>query len=133
MEHTADLCVRVRGEGVEDILVNAAYALFDLQYRLERVRTVEVRELRITAPDLEVALVRMLSDLICVSESESLVFRDFEVRCRADGGTVEVTCRAHGDRFDPGRHEPRLHVKAVSYHMLRFEPEEGYAIVVFDT
>jgi len=43
--------------------------------------------------------------------------------------------RCRGERFQPGRHEPGIMVKAVTYHLMEIkETPEGWIVrVVFDT
>jgi len=139
LEHTADAMVRVRGSGLEQLLENAAFAMFDLQYGLENVDESEERVVEAAAPDREMLLVRLLTMLLSVSEAEGLVFRRFEVAVKRDARTPSgasspfvARCTARGSRFDPARHERHIHVKAVTYHMLEVDEGKGEAVIVFD-
>jgi SHS2 domain-containing protein len=138
MEHTADAMVRVRGRTLAEILINAAFAMFDLQYSLDRVEASEERKVEASAPDREMLLVRLLTALLSLSEAEEIVFKEFDVVATHDpmtggpGDRFRARCVARGERFDPARHERRIHVKAVTYHMLQVDEERGEAVVVFD-
>jgi len=139
LEHTADAMVRVRGTGLERLLENAAFAMFDLQYGLGDVDEGEERVVETAAPDREMLLVRLLTMLLSVSEAEGLVFRRFAVEVKRDATTHVGTsspfaarCTARGARFDPARHERHIHVKAVTYHMLDVDEVKGEAVIVFD-
>jgi len=133
VEHTADICVHVFGKDMGELFSNAAYAMFDMTYELGRVRESETRRIEVSAPDPEMAMVRLLSELIYLSESGSMVFKGFDVKCTRSKKGLKVVCKATGERFDASRHERRALIKAVSYYSLEIDEERGMANIVFDT
>jgi SHS2 domain-containing protein len=132
VEHTSDICIHAFGNDINEIFANAAYALFDQQYDLKEVKITGSRSLEISAPDPEIALVRFLSELLCISESESMVFKEFDVKCIESKDGVKVSCEARGDPLDGSRHGRGVLVKAIPYNMLDIDREKGMATIVFD-
>lgn len=128
LDHTADLALRVRGEGLGALFVHAAQGMFHLM-RCEVVEGAESvsRHISLEAPDLETLLVEWLNELLYVSESNGECYEQFRVRyldrnnVRADiiGRPYRVLAR---------------NIKAATYSNLHVtETAEGYeATITFD-
>jgi len=132
VDHPSDICIRVYGDTVSEIFSNAAFAIFDIQYDLAHVSPEVFRVIGVTAPDAEVALVRFLSEILYISETESLVFREFDTRVEDQDGGVNVRCSMKGCRFNPALHRKGILIKAIAYN-LRVDMEKKEAIIVLDT
>ena len=128
LEHTADVMIKATGKDLEECFANAAFALFDQMTDASKVWPKE--EVRFTAEghDLESLLFNFLSEFLYLHDAKMLVLSDFKVRIN---GTA-LECVARGERFDPVRHKPKHEVKAVTYHMLRVDPDEPSVTVIFD-
>jgi SHS2 domain-containing protein len=133
VEHTADTCIRAFGKDLNEIFANAAFALFDQQFDLKHVTAKVSKRIEVSAPDSEVALVRFLSELLYVSETGSMVFKEFDVRCKGSRTGVKVSCVAKGEPLGGSRHGRGILVKAIPYNMLKVDVERGMATIVFDT
>lgn len=128
VEHTADVGLRAYGRTLEEIFAHAALGMFDL---MTDPATVEPRgevEVRAASDDLESLLVDWLTELLFVHERDHVFLSAFDVRI--DGFALEAAVR--GEEIDPDRHPLETEVKAVTYHMIEVNVEEGYAFVIFD-
>ena len=128
MEHTADWAIRVRGRGLRHLLLSAAWGMNSLLVAdLNAVPLSEERHLVLQAFDRESMLVEWLSELAYLVESESLIFREFDLETVTES-ELQATVR--------GGPAPELqkHIKAVTYHDLEVvETAAGLeATVVFD-
>ncbi len=128
LEHTADVYVRARGIDLCECFTNAAYALFDQMVDVSTVRPLESRTFEVEGVDPEELLYDLLSELLCLHDTEGLVFSEFEVAI----GEGRLQCKAHGEGLDLERHRPRSEVKAITYHMLKIDPEGHWVTVIFD-
>jgi SHS2 domain-containing protein len=130
-DHTADLGVRVFGRTYEEVFANAAYALFDLLTDLNRVRQTLSYNLRVEAADREELLVRWLGELLFLSSAQGYLFKKFSIS-HLDQTSLQAV--AHGETFDPSRHEFKVEIKAVTYHQVEVKEEDGKweARVIFD-
>jgi SHS2 domain-containing protein len=130
-DHTADLGVRVFGQTAKELFANAAYALFDLLTDLDRVREPLSYDLHVEAADREELLVRWLGELLFLSEIPGYLFKSFSIS-HLDRTSLKAV--AHGETFDPSRHERKLEIKAVTYHQVAVKEEDGKweARVIFD-
>jgi SHS2 domain-containing protein len=118
LEHTADIGFEAFGASREELFANAAGALINLVVDLDTIRP--SRELIVkaegsTSPDL---LVNWLSEVLYLHDAEGWLFRDFTVQ---ELGEKAITATARGEKFDRGRHQAKLLVKAVTYHQLALE------------
>ena len=129
LPHTADTGIVTYGDSLEDVIGNAAFAMFDLMYDLDGAGegvAVEFVFDDVEPPDL---LVNVLSELLAESEADDIACSAVDASTR--GAHLIVTASAHPiDDLDPVGPP----IKAVTYHDLRCEPtEDGWlAQVIFD-
>ena len=82
--------------------------------------------------DKDGLLVDWLSQLLFIHEVDSVLLKTFDVSVIEKCGKFRLTAHAKGETIDMKRHELKLVVKAVTYHMLEVNEKEGYAKVLFD-
>ena len=128
IDHTADVGIRAYGQTVDELFANAAEGMFSLIADLTKVKPVGEVEVRLEAEDLSTLLLRWLSELLYLHETQRLVFSSFEVH--VVGTTLDG--RARGEAIDKARHELKLAIKAVTRHGLTVDPKKGIAEVIFD-
>jgi SHS2 domain-containing protein len=134
IEHTADVGMELDAPDLRTALERSAAAMFDLICDLESVgdtwRSVVSVESR--DGDLEHLLVRWLTELLYVHESERVLLGGFSIT-RLDSHTIEADVT--GEETDPDRHAVRLDIKAVTYHDIVLEERPGRwdVRVIFDT
>jgi SHS2 domain-containing protein len=89
----------------------------------------EERHFKAAGPDEAAQIVNWLNEILFFFDTEALVFVEFVV----DSWTADqISGRARGERFDPGRHEFRTAVKAATYHQFEsHESPDGWEIRVF--
>ena len=90
LEHTADVKFRAYGETPEEMLSNAAAALFKTMVDPATVQILETWKVELEAPVLEDLAYKWLSEIVFLFETESAVFATFEVR---SGKTGPGSCR----------------------------------------
>jgi SHS2 domain-containing protein len=121
-EHTADIGLRVRAADLPELFRDAARALFSVMVaNLDEVRPVQDVALRIEAGQLDDLLHDWLAELLYTFDARHLVLSAFEVN-------VEPPCLtavARGEPLDPQRHHLGMEVKAITYHGLKLEHQDG--------
>ncbi len=128
IDHTADVGIRAYGASLNELFANAAEGMFSLIADLERVKPIGEIDVRVTAEDVPTLLLRWLSELLYVHETQHFLFSTFDVR--VDGTSLQG--RAKGEAIDKTRHELNLAIKAVTRHRLKVDPTQGIAEVIFD-
>jgi len=129
--HTADLGWRIQGGTLEELFENAAQALVATLTDRRTLRSREVREITVEAPDKEALLVDWLNHLLYLFDIEGFLGRDFKVLSLTPR---RLQAQARGEIFEPTRHPEKTGVKAATYHHLKITPKnEGWqATVVLD-
>ena len=115
LEHTADVKFRAYGRTPEEMLNNAAVALFGTMTDLSRVQTKETWKTELNAPDLEQLAYDWLSEIIFLFETESAVFSTFDVKLKRNEDW-KLEAQIGGERTDLSRHTFDNEVKAVTLH-----------------
>jgi len=128
IDHTADVGIRAYGRTMDELFANAAEGMFSFIADLSRVKPVGEVEVRLEADDLPTLLLRWLSELLYVHETQRLLFSSFEVNVVG----MSLEGRVRGEAIDKKRHELKLAIKAVTRHGLTVDPEKGIAEVIFD-
>ncbi len=118
LEHPADVGFEAFGATLEEVFANAARALVHLQVELDSIKTREEVPVRVEGGDLASLLVNWLSEILFLQDAEGWLFGEFEVKSLEARFLLAV---ARGERLDPGRHQLKLLVKAITYHQLALE------------
>jgi SHS2 domain-containing protein len=129
LEHTADVGFEAFGETREEVFRNAARALMDIIVDLGAVQPRASVTVRVEGPDPAGLLVNWLSDILYLQDAEGWLFSDFEILSLDDRS---VSALARGEKFDRGRHQLKLLVKAITYHQLALEKSgDGWRAQVY--
>jgi len=130
-DHTGDVGVMVYGDTLPELFAHAAEALFHIMTTPRSVRERDARRVSLEAGGLEGLLVAWLNEFLYLFETESLLFRRFDV-VRLDETSLDAV--ACGEPYDPQRHRIHTTIKAVTHHQLRIRRERGIwkTRVVFD-
>jgi SHS2 domain-containing protein len=129
ISHTADVKIRAHAPTLEALFSETFKALMQVMYGPNRDGGI-LREIRIESSDNESLLADFLSEVLFVSEVESLVFS--EACISIDG--LRLTAELTGEPFDPARHSGGSEVKGISYSGLAITHEaNGYMLdIIFD-
>jgi SHS2 domain-containing protein len=121
-DHTADLGLRIRAADLDTLFAEAACALFSVIVEgLDTVNAVQKLEIELSEVDREYLLFDWLKTLLYHFDAEHLLLSRFEVRVQPAG----LSATAWGEPLDRARHELGHEVKAITYHGLRVEQENG--------
>jgi len=118
LEHTADVGIAAYGDDLREAFANAAYGMFSLIAELDSVAEREMRNISLSASDVEGLLVDWLNELLFLFDAEGLLLQRFDIT-RLEDGVLEA--RVYGEKADPSRHELKMAVKAATYHRLKVE------------
>jgi len=137
IEHPSDVGFEVYGTTLEELFANAAIACYGFMTDIEEIEETEERTIEIKSEDLYSLMFDWLDELLFLFESESLVFKEFDLKVDVSGdstGTgISISGRCRGGKFDPYRHESGIIIKAVTYNMMEIKKNElWHARVVLD-
>lgn len=121
-EHTADLGLRVRADDLNALFADAARGLFSMIVPdLDSVRPSESVSIAVEGDVSDLLLFDWLNELLYTYEVRRLLLCQFEVEFGPSG----LVATAKGEPIDPARHALDHEVKAITYHGLKLEQQDG--------
>jgi len=125
VEHPSDIGFRAYGRDLAEAFENAALAFFEVMVDTGKVRPRDEIAIELEAEDEKALLYDWLERFLYLHDAKGLVMSKFEVEelGRSNGG-FKIIARAWGEKFDPKKHEPKVAIKAVTYHMMEIEREK---------
>lgn len=128
LDHTADLMIRGYGSTLEECYANLAYGMFDQTVDLSGIEPVETRHIEVEGEDAEDALYSLLAELLFIEDYDNIIMCQFSISIDGD----RIVCDCAGEKLDRSRMHIKGEIKAVTYHMMRIEPEKPEVTVLFD-
>lgn len=120
--HTADTGFIVKAESVSELFERAGWAFFAIMTDPRLVRPIQSDEIIIEAEDLELLLVRWLTELLYLFEVKKNIYAYFKVEeLKIDLPKLHAIVK--GEKVDLDRHQIYCEVKAVTFHGLRITKE----------
>jgi len=122
VEHPSDIGFRAYGKNLAEAFENAALAFFEVMIDTSKVRPREEVKVELEAEDEKALLYDWLERFLYLRDAEGLVMSKFkvdELKRVKDG--FEIKARAWGEKFDSKKHEAKVAIKAVTYHMMEIE------------
>jgi SHS2 domain-containing protein len=124
LEHTADLRFRVRGRTLPEAFAEAARAVCETMAPNCSPGEV-VRRVELESPDTGTLLADFLSEILYLSDAESLAFCSFQVEIA--GNRLSAVLR--GEEFRRERHGGGEEIKGISYSGLSiYKEDESYVL-----
>ena len=134
-DHTADLGLRVRAATLEELLADAGRGLLAMHVaNPEAIRPVQTRSIELSADEPAYLLFDWLSELLFAFESDRLLLAKFEIAVQEANAPLRLQAVCRGEPMDPVRHTMDHEVKAITYHGLQVEQQDGtwFAEVIVD-
>ena len=131
LDHTADIGLLIRGRDLKELFENAGRGFFHLITDMRRVRERLEKRVEVGQESLERLMVDWLNELLYFHDVENLLFKTFRVESVGKGGLKAVV---KGESFREGVHAVKTEIKAVTYHQIQVQKEDGLwkARVIFD-
>lgn len=121
-EHTADLGLRVRAADLDALFAEAGRGLFEIiAGDLSGIQPLVRETIELAGDEVDYLLFDWLNELLYAFESRRMLFVDFQVQVSETG----LWAVAAGEPWDPDRHRLEHEVKAVTYHGLSVQHNDG--------
>lgn len=122
LDHPADLGIEAHGKTPAEAFEQAALGLVSIIADASTVEARDCRNVTLHGSDLEHLLVRWLEEILYLYDGEHFLAGRFQIS-QLEMGRLEAV--VYGEPFDPTRHQPRMDVKAVTYHLLQVRVKTG--------
>tara|TARA_Y100000310_G_scaffold272474_1_gene287438 strand:- start:4698 stop:5117 length:420 start_codon:yes stop_codon:yes gene_type:complete len=133
LDHTADVLFEAYGKTLEELFINAALAVQEIQVDIRTVKPKITKKISLKESKLDLLLFEFLQELIFLKDSEQLFFSNFKVKITKNRKySLEATCK--GERLNLERHKLGVDTKAITFHEFELkELKSGYkARVIVD-
>lgn len=116
-----------------EAFANVALAMYNVITPLEGINERETFTVEVDGSDYESLLFSFLAELLYRVDVDGLIAKRIKIEIIPTD--FKLSARCVGERFSATTHEAGASVKAVTYHMMRIEEENGVWTVrtVFDT
>lgn len=122
VEHTADIAFEAWAEDLSSLFVAASDALLkSMVDNPEEVRSVHDFEVDLESPELDLLLLAVLQEPVWYKDARGLLLKASDIQVEGAGDGFRASVKLAGEEMDPGRHDLRADVKAVTAHQLKVE------------
>ena len=131
VDHTADIAVEITGNSLIDLFETAFYALKEIVIEQNDSRISREISIKLSAESFSELLINFLSELNYFTQVKKFIIKSIS-EIRIDDRVL--SCNILYEVFDPGKHELKEEIKAVTYHQLNLQEVDNHyiATVVFD-
>jgi len=132
LPHMSDVFIEAYGSTLEEAFENAALAMFEVMTDTSKVEPSMEESVEADGFDKQSLLYNWLEKLLVLFETRMMLCSKFEIeKIEREGEEYRLKAKVWGEEFDPGKHEQRVGVKAVTYHMMSIEEEDGRWVLRF--
>jgi len=132
LEHVTDAFVEAWGETLEEAFSQAGLALFDTMLDVESVQTKTNIEIRTNGHDEKELLYNYLEELLLLFEIKQLALGSFTVSSIASTqAEIRLKGKVAGEPYDHAKHDGKVEVKGITYHLMEIERQPGKVTVRF--
>lgn len=116
IEHTADICVKVKAKDLKDLFKNAGLALFQISAEKAAAKYKKQYKLSIIlkADSLEELFINWLNELLSLSSAKGLIFNNFKIN-KIEKDALEAIASG----VDIRNYKVNTEIKAATYHELK--------------
>lgn len=125
-EHTADVGIRARAGDLNQLFVDAARGLLSVMVaNPEAIQPAEEVTVELSGDDVETLLHDWLAELLYAFSGRRLALAEFDVRIEMETHPTKLRATARGEPIDLARHQIDVEVKAITWHGLKVEQNNG--------
>lgn len=130
IDHTADIGIKVMGNTLSNVIEKSIMALSNLMIGKVKIIGKEERKFNIEEENIEIALVRILEEILYLFENQRFAVS----RCKVDKKKNNYEIELKGKVYDLEEVKEATEIKAVTYHKLSVKQlnDNWMATVIFD-
>jgi SHS2 domain-containing protein len=126
LEHPSDVGIEAHGKNLTSAFVQVARGMMSIIIDTSTVDTSIMKEIIITASDVEQLLVKWLSEILYLYDGQQFVAKEFEIQALTD---TEMKAVVKGEMLSKKKHRTKMDIKAVTYHQLAVEENKRSALI----
>ena len=132
LEHVTDALVEAWGETLEEAFSQAGLALFETMLNAKSVYPKTSEEILTAGHDEKELLYNYLEELLLLFEVKQLALGAFTVSSIIPThGEIRLKGKAGGEPYDRAKHNGKVEVKGITYHLMEIEKSSEKVTVRF--
>ncbi|MEM3403236.1 MAG: archease [Nitrososphaeria archaeon] len=131
LDHVSDAYIEVTGENLEECFKKAGLSVVDLMVDLKTISESESYDFLVKGFDLESLLYNFLEEVLVKSSTGEFLAKSIKVSLEKTDEGYLIKGKALGEPFTYGKHNPKLEVKAVTYHLMEIKKKDGRFVFRF--
>ena len=132
LEHVTDALVEAWGHTLEEAFSQSGIALFETMIDTANVQPRLIEEIHTTGHDQKELLYNYLEELLLLFEVKQLaVGKISAVSIAGDQQEMHREAEVSGEKFDRQKHNGRVEVKGITYHMMDINKVQDKVTVRF--
>ncbi len=132
LEHVTDALVEAWGKTLEEAFSQGGLALFETMLDTKTVQPKTSEEIQAAGHDERELLYNYLEELLLLFEVKQLALGDFTVSSIIPThGEIRLKGQASGEPYDRAKHNGKVEVKGITYHLMEIEKRPGKVTVRF--
>lgn len=131
LPHTADIRLRVYGQDLKSLFINAGEGLLFLMREENSIEDKEVYEFDLNSEFLEMLLSKFLNEFIYIFDSKNLIIKRFEIE---KFNEKNISGKIYGEVFNEKKHKIKYLIKACTLEDMIIEKKNSlYKVeIIFD-
>ncbi len=127
LEHMTDALIEIEADTLEQAFELAAIALVDVMVDVSKVNARQELDIDADGHDIESLLYNWLEHVMIILVSDHIALSRFKVSIEHDG-MYRLHAKAYGEPLDLEKHNYKVEIKGVTYHMMSIEYDSKYRL-----
>ncbi len=121
LDHMTDAYIEAEGSSLEEAFENAAKGLIDTMLDIDKIEAKDKIRIEAEGYDLEELLYNWLEEILLKLSIERVALREFKVKIKDN----RLEAEAYGEPLDLKKHNYKVEIKAVTYHLMEVKKEDS--------
>jgi SHS2 domain-containing protein len=124
---TADVAFIAYGKDLNELFSNSALAMYGIMVDVDKIEEKIEKEIMVEGYDLESLMFNWLNELLYITDTEKLVFKNFDIKI--DEKNFKLFAKCKGEEISE-KHNPKTVVKAATYHLMKIQKNDIWKVQV---
>lgn len=116
-----DAYIEASGDTLEEAFENAAKGLVDTMLDIDKIEAKDKVRIEAEGYDLEALLYNWLEEVLLKLSVDRIALREFRVKIMDN----KLEAEAYGEPLDLEKHNYKIEIKAVTYHLMEVKKEDS--------
>ncbi len=116
-----DAYIEAEGSSLEEAFENAAKGLIDTMLDINKIEARDKVLIEAKGYDLEELLYNWLEEILLKLSVDRIALKEFKVKIIDD----KIEAEAYGEPLDLKKHNYKVEIKAITYHLMEVKKEDG--------